>query len=92
MDTTAPRTGFGSPVRKDTAREESQSTDPGDRLRHIICTTCFPAFAGTREAPHDAVCVCGKPVRKGDPRSPQNAMQCILCNELLGHHEATAHL
>ncbi|TDT97934.1 hypothetical protein EDD99_6138 [Streptomyces sp. 846.5] len=84
-------TGFASSAPKAAPGEASQVTDSADRLRHIICTICYPAFAGTREAPHDAVCVCGRPVRKGDPRSPQNAMQCILCDELLNHHNTTFH-
>jgi hypothetical protein len=62
-----------------------------DHLRHIICIACYPAFDGTREAPQDAVCVCGKQIRKGDRRNPAATAHCILCDELWQHHTSTAH-
>ncbi|HEX4102688.1 MAG TPA: hypothetical protein VHY21_19445, partial [Pseudonocardiaceae bacterium] len=62
-----------------------------DHLRHIVCITCYPAFAGTREAPHDAVCICGKLIQKGDAASPNTAPHCIMCDELREHHLATVH-
>ncbi|QMU77071.1 hypothetical protein GXW83_16515 [Streptacidiphilus sp. PB12-B1b] len=73
------------------AAEAAESVEPDDHLRHIICMTCFPAFDGARQAPHDAVCVCGRRIRKGDRRNPADTAQCILCNELWRHHKATAH-
>jgi len=63
----------------------------GDHLRHIICTTCFPAFVGTRDAPQDALCICGKPILKGDTAGPSTAQQCIVCDELADHHFETMH-
>ena len=62
-----------------------------DRLRHIVCMLCYPAFEQAPEAPHDAVCLCGKHIKKGDRRTPSDAPQCILCNELRDHHYTTAH-
>lgn len=52
---------------------------------------CFPAFDGAGEAPHDAVCICGKPVRAGECRPEDNAMECLMCNDLRGHHERQRH-
>ena len=60
-------------------------------FRHIVCVLCYPEFVGTRQAPHDAVCICGKRVRAGDAPGPSTAPQCILCNEMLGGHFAVAH-
>ncbi len=68
-----------------------RSTGDGARLRHIICVRCFPSFDGASEAPHDAVCICGKPVRAGDRRPEGSAMPCVVCNELRGHHESERH-
>jgi hypothetical protein len=65
--------------------------DFGDNLRHIVCVLCYPAFRGTRQAPHDAVCVCGKPLRAGDIPNPSTSAQCILCDELWDHHCDTLH-
>lgn len=85
------------PSASETVPTTTATTDPvpssgdGDRLRHIICVRCFPAFDGAREAPQDAVCICGKPVRAGDRRPPGGAMECILCNELRGHHNRERH-
>ena len=73
------------------AEEPIRSTGDGDRLRHIICVRCFPAFDGTREAPHDAVCICGKPVRAGEQRPTGNTMDCVMCNESRGHHDRERH-
>ncbi len=88
MDTpeaTVPTTGRAP------AAEESRTADGDDRLRHIICILCYPAFDGTREAPADAVCICGRPVRRGDRRNPADTVQCVMCNELRGHHDRTMH-
>lgn len=62
-----------------------------DHFRHIVCVLCNPAFEGTRQAPHDTVCICGKRLRKGDAPGPATAPQCILCNELVEHHFSVAH-
>lgn len=62
-----------------------------DHFRHIVCVLCNPAFEGTRQAPHDATCICGKRVREGDAPGPASAPQCILCNELIDHHFTVAH-
>lgn len=60
-----------------------------DNFRHIVCFLCYPAFATTRVAPHDAECICGKPVRAGDVPGPGTAPECVLCNEMTqGHHDA----
>jgi hypothetical protein len=71
--------------------EATPSIGEGDHLRHIICVRCFPAFDGALEAPHDAVCICGKPVRAGERRPDGNAMECFLCNELRSHHDRDGH-
>jgi len=80
-----------SPLIERESEREAVKADEGDHLRHIICVACYPAFEGSREAPHDAVCICGKPVRKGDRRNPTDTAQCILCNELWNHHSSTVH-
>ncbi|QMU70530.1 hypothetical protein [Streptacidiphilus sp. P02-A3a] len=71
--------------------ETDRRSDPDDHLRHIVCMTCYPEFEGTQEAPRDAVCVCGKRIRKGDRRNRAGRAHCILCDELWAHHNATAH-
>lgn len=72
----------------DTAKTDD---DVSDHLRHIICMLCYPAFAESRQAPHDAICICGKRLRKGVIPAPSTAAQCILCNELWEHHRSTVH-
>ena len=62
-----------------------------DNFRHIVCFLCFPAFATTRVAPHDAECICGKPVKTGDIPGPRAAPQCVLCNEMAQSHYRSAH-
>lgn len=62
-----------------------------DNFRHIVCFLCYPAFATTRIAPHDAECICGKPVRAGDVPGPSTAPQCVLCNEMAEGHRRSAH-
>ena len=79
------------PLTAPAAEESRTTTEGGDRLRHIICIVCYPAFAGAGEAPSDAVCICGRPVRRGDRRNPADAVQCVMCNELRGHHDRTTH-
>ncbi len=65
--------------------------EDGDHLRHIVCLLCYPAFDQALEAPHDAVCLCGKLLREGEKRGDRNAPQCILCDELREFHYTTAH-
>lgn len=74
-----------SPVPDDTKGDDS------DHLQHIVCMICYPAFDQALRAPHDAVCICGKQLRKGDMRGARDAPQCILCNELRDYHYATEH-
>lgn len=62
-----------------------------EHFRHIVCVLCHPEFEGTRVAPHDAVCICGKRLLKGDKPGPASAPQCILCNEMWDHHLSVAH-
>lgn len=69
--------------------ESGEAAD--DHLRHIVCVVCYPAFRGAEWAPHDAVCICGKLLRKGDRPGGADAPECILCNELRDHHYATLH-
>lgn len=70
-------------------RRHEDSID--DNFRHIVCFLCFPAFAATRVAPHDAECICGKPVRAGDVPAPSTAPECVLCNEMAQAHRRSAH-
>ena len=62
-----------------------------DNFRHIVCFRCYPAFAATRVAPHDAECICGKPVRTGQSPGPVSAPECALCNEMADAHYRSAH-
>ena len=62
-----------------------------DNFRHIVCFLCYPAFATTRVAPHDAECICGKPVKAGDIPGPSTAPECVLCNEMAEGHRRAAH-
>jgi hypothetical protein len=62
-----------------------------DHFRHIVCFLCYPAFATQRAAPHDASCICGKPVKAGDSPGPDSAPECILCNEMADGHYRKAH-
>jgi hypothetical protein len=78
------------PGPRETVEAELQEDD-GEHLRHILCTTCYPAFEGAREAPQDAVCVCGKRIRAGDRRNSRGNAHCVLCDGLWPHHNATAH-
>jgi hypothetical protein len=62
-----------------------------DNFRHIVCFLCYPAFATTRVAPHDAECICGKPLGTGDTPGPRTAPECVLCNEMAEGHRRSAH-
>lgn len=71
--------------------KEQSDAEIDNNFRHIVCVLCYPAFRGTRQAPQDAVCICGKRLRAGDNPAPASAPQCILCNELADNHFAVAH-
>ena len=85
----------------DIIREEDTGTeaDPihddedaiADHFRHIVCFLCYPAFATTHVAPHDAECICGKPVKTGDAPAPETAPECVLCNEMADGHYRKVH-
>lgn len=62
-----------------------------ENYRHIVCFLCYPAFATQRVAPHDAECICGKPVHAGDTPGPDNAPECVLCSEMAEAHYARVH-
>lgn len=72
-------------------RSAKRDDQPGDGLRHIICFVCYPAFEYQPVAPHDAECICGKPVKKGDPPALSSAPQCILCDEMAEGHYRRRH-
>ncbi|HEY3871072.1 MAG TPA: hypothetical protein VGM10_22120 [Actinocrinis sp.] len=75
-----------------TAPELRRDEEPvEDNFRHIVCFLCYPAFATARVAPHDAECICGKPVRAGDAPGPSTAPQCVLCNEMVQTHRRAVH-
>lgn len=89
MNETTIRSGAAAPGVKPVP--DDTKDDGGDRLQHIVCMLCYPAFDQALRAPHDAVCLCGKQLRKGDMRGARDAPQCILCNELRDHHYTTVH-
>ena len=62
-----------------------------DNFLHIVCFLCFPAFATKSVAPHDAECICGKPVRAGDTPGPTTAPSCVLCTEMAEGHYRKVH-
>ena len=62
-----------------------------DHFLHIVCFLCFPAFAEKSVAPHDAECICGKPLRAGDTPGPAAAPECVLCTEMAEGHYRRAH-
>ncbi|MBR7825576.1 hypothetical protein KDK95_04605 [Actinospica sp. MGRD01-02] len=76
-------------TKPDRSRSRSDSADDG--LRHIICFLCYPAFETQPVAPHDAQCICGKRVKKGDAPASRAAPQCILCDELAEGHYRRLH-
>lgn len=75
------------PDQRDTAERDTI----GDNYRHIICFLCYPAFETELLAPHDAECICGKPVRAGDAPTPRNAPQCALCDAMAEDHYRFRH-
>lgn len=94
-ETTSTTTPGASSVGQEPGTARSVRTEADheidDHFRHIVCVLCYPEFEGTRRAPHDAVCICGKRLRAGDAPGPATAPQCILCNELVDHHFSVAH-
>jgi hypothetical protein len=80
----------------DTARAPDADTDKvtdgtGDRLSHLVCFLCFPAFDGALKAPHDASCLCGKPVRRGEVPGEPGSQACVVCDQLWIDHRALTH-
>ena len=88
---TIPNTDIIADEQIDTdAEREREDATIADHFSHIVCYLCFPAFATESVAPHDAQCICGKPVRAGDTPGPANAPECILCTEMAeGHYRKT---
>jgi hypothetical protein len=75
-----------------TAEPQRQHEDSiADNFRHIVCFLCYPAFATVRAAPHDAQCICGKPLKAGDTPGPATAPQCVVCDEMAEGHRRSAH-
>lgn len=62
-----------------------------DNFRHIICFLCYPAFEQELLAPHDAECICGKPVSAGDGPAPRTSPQCALCDAMAEEHYRSRH-
>lgn len=62
-----------------------------EHFRHIVCYLCYPAFATSHVAPHDAECICGKKVKAGDSPAPNSAPECVLCSEMADGHYRKKH-
>ena len=62
-----------------------------DRLSHLVCFLCYPAFDGALNAPHDAACLCGKPVRRGEVPGEPGAPACVVCDQLWIDHRTLKH-
>jgi hypothetical protein len=75
----------------DDLRREREEEEIADHFSHIVCFLCYPEFAEKSVAPHDAQCICGKPVRAGDTPGPSNAPSCVLCNEMANGHYRKKH-
>jgi hypothetical protein len=72
-------------------RREEEVEAISDNFRHIICLVCYPAFAEQKVAPHDAQCICGKPVHAGELQAPESAPECVLCHEMADGHYRKKH-
>ena len=72
-------------------RREREDEAITDHFLHLVCFLCYPAFAAQTVAPHDAQCICGKPLHTGDTPGPPNAPSCILCTEMAEGHYRKAH-
>jgi len=70
---------------------EKVTDSTGDKLSHLVCFLCYPAFEGALKAPHDASCLCGKPVRRGEPPGDPGAPACVVCDQLWIDHRALTH-
>jgi hypothetical protein len=84
-------TGAASEAEAANAPEVDKLANSGDRLGHLVCFLCYPAFDGALKAPHDAVCLCGKPVRRGETPGSPGAQLCVVCGELWLDHRALMH-
>jgi hypothetical protein len=73
----------------DLRREREEAI--ADNFLHIVCFLCYPAFAEKSVAPHDAECICGKPVHAGDTPGPLSAPSCVLCTEMAEGHYRKVH-
>jgi hypothetical protein len=73
------------------ASHEDEVEAISDSFRHIVCLVCYPAFAEQTVAPHDAECICGKPVHAGELQAPDTAPECVLCHEMADGHYRRRH-
>lgn len=88
------RVAAGAAAEADTTRApdvDKNVDSAGDRLSHIVCFLCYPAFDGALKAPHDASCLCGKPVHRGEVPGKPDAQPCVVCRELWFDHRALTH-
>lgn len=91
-ETTRVKTGAATEADTDRAPDvDKVPDDSGDRLSHLVCFLCYPAFDGALKAPHDATCLCGKLVRRGESPGKPGAQPCIVCDELWVDHRALTH-
>jgi len=84
----------GAATEADTVRApdvDKVADSSGDRLSHLVCFLCYPAFDGALKAPHDALCLCGKPVHRGEMPGKPGAPPCVVCDELWVDHRALTH-
>jgi len=88
---TLPETGILVDEDTDAELRRQHEDSIADNFRHIVCFLCYPEFATMRVAPHDAQCICGKPVKAGDSPGPSTAPECVLCNEMAASHRRSAH-
>ena len=89
MTLPSPEIIVDEPVETTSRREDDEAVS--EHFRHIVCYLCYPAFATQRVAPHDAQCICGKKLRAGDSPGPDNAPECVLCNEMAEMHYNRTH-
>jgi hypothetical protein len=75
----------------DSTREAEKTDSARDRFGHLVCFLCYPAFDGALKAPHDAVCLCGKPIRRGEAPGKPGAELCVVCSKLWLDHRALTH-
>jgi len=82
----SPRSALLDQEVEEAQQRKSRDESPDDGLRHIVCFLCFPLFEGTRSAPHDAQCICGRPIKAGATAGPAEAPECVMCNEMAQPH------